>query len=440
MDEERKLYLPYLLSALERASFQGELMLIEGDVQRTILFRMGRPINVMSRLQEETLGHILLDEGKLTADEYANLLDMMVQTKQRAGEILIAMGILGPQEVFSVLEFQTRRKLLNCFKMKDFGFSLEEKAIAPERLICKVNPSEVIFSGIQEAYSVDRLLTEFPVDEETVFMARTIPVDQPIKMGPRENRIFRAIGTGNPMVKLMGLEKDLQMLLAVLYSLHSLGLIEASGVGRPSTTDLELASLPTELPEIETAVPDQPADQAIDEIVEEFATADDGFRPPTLVDALMSSDVDLALAKKALSMDQDDHFKLLDVPRDANEHMLKTAYFRLLRDFHLQDIDSHYSSEKEREMADRLLDKATIAYRELSDDETRKTYLKTRQKSDVREVPKRILADVEAQKGQLAIAARRYLDAMELYDAATGLYPEEPSYYFNFGLAGYLKA
>ncbi|MBW1871463.1 MAG: hypothetical protein JRJ19_05325, partial [Deltaproteobacteria bacterium] len=26
------------------------------------------------------------------------------------------------------------------------------------------------------------------------------------------------------------------------------------------------------------------------------------------------------------------------------------------------------------------------------------------------------------------------------YDAAIGLYPEEPSYYFNFGLAGYLKA
>ena len=114
--EAAPISLPYLVAGLSQVSFSGKLGMLEGDVERTILFHNGSPTNVQSWLQEETLGRILLDEGKLSPEQYEQLLATMVNTQKRAGEILVSMGVLGPQDVFSVLEFQTRKKLINAFQ------------------------------------------------------------------------------------------------------------------------------------------------------------------------------------------------------------------------------------------------------------------------------------------------------------------------------------
>jgi len=439
MDEERKLYLPYLLSALSRASFEGELTLMEGGVQRILLVRGGKPVNVISRLQEETLGRILLEEGKISSVDYNKLLDQLVKTKKRAGELLVGMGLLAPQDVFLALEFQTRKKLLNCFKMVDIGFSLEQKSIPPEQMIANLEVEEAIFTGVQTTYSVDRLLSEFPVDEETVFQSRRLPQERTVKMGPRENKLYRSIGTGSPMNKLMAVESDLQQLLSTLYALHALHLVDVAGVSRPSVKDLELPGLEDEEPAPETDL--EPAPQAVPR-TEPEPEPESFPRSHTLDDVLHSNGVSPLLAEKVLSLGRGDHFAVLETHRDIPAHELKSVFFAVLRKYKLQDIDSSYSSDKDREMAQRLLDRATVAYRELENEETRKAYLQAlKQNEDLqsREVPPRILADVEAQKGELACGAKRYGEAMDFYVEAIKLYPNEPSYHFQLGLAAYKK-
>jgi len=412
---------------------------MEGDVERVVVFRGGRPINVISRMQEETLGRMLLDDGKITSEQYSALLHEMVQTKKRAGEILVAMGILGPQDIYSALAFQSRRKLLNCFKMVDFGFSLTEKKIAPEMAISNPTVSEVILGGIGETYSVDRLLTEFPVDEESEFTLRRDDSLSAPRLGPRAARMIRSIEPGTALAKLMSIENDLHMLLTVLYSLHALYLVDVSGLARPSTKDLDLEALAEEtVPSAAAAPAPAPPPPVMQEEEEE-----EDFRPPTLAAAMKTGRMNPALARKALTLDRDDHFSLLEINRQAEQAAIKTAYEKILEDYRLKNIDSAYSSELEREAAGRLLDKATIAYRVLSDDKSRQEYLATLKRDGAAtpgEVSPRILADVEAQKGELALHAKRYQDAMELFDAAIGIYPNEPSYHFKFGLAGYFKA
>ena len=436
MDEERKLYLPYLLNALQRASFEGDLTLMEGDVQRIILLRGGKPVNVVSRLQDETLGRILLEEGKISSTDYNKLLDQLVKTKKPAGELLISMGLLGPQDVFLALEFQTRKKLLNCFRMVDFGFSLEQKSIPLEKMITNLEVEEAIFTGIQSAYSVDRLLSEFPVDEETVFRSRKPPQGRVVKMGPLENKLYRSIGAGNPMSKLMAVEGDLQQLLSVLYSLHALFLIDVDGIARPSTDDLELPGLEDEVP-VDKKIPEPAPEPEQEQVAETFT------RSPTLDDVLKANGVTPDLAQKVLGLARADHFTVLEIPPETPVHEFKSAFFALLRKYKLQDIESSYVSDKDRDMAQRLLDRVTVAYRELENEETRGEYIKAlKQNADLqsRDVPKRILADVEAQKGELACGAKRYDEAVKCYQEAIKLYPNEPSYHFQLGLAGYKQA
>ena len=440
MDEEGKLHLPYLLEALQRASFEGGLTLMEGDVQRIIMLRGGKPVNVISRLQEETLGRILLEEGKLSSADYNKLLDQLVKTKKPAGELLISMGVLGPQDVFLALEFQTRKKLLNCFKMVDFGFSLEQKSIPPEQMIANLEVEEAIFSGISAAYSVDRLLSEFPVDEETIFRSRKPPHGRTIKMGPRENKLYRTIGTGNSMGKLMAVEGDLQQLLSVLYALHALYLLDVDGIARPSTSDLELPGLEDETPAAQPAPEPEPESEPESEPEPEPESFP---RTPTLDDVLKANGVTPLLAEKVLALARADHFAVLEVSRDIQTHELKSAFFAALRKYKLQDINASYTTEKDRDMAQRLLDRATVAYRELENEDTREAYVQALAKNaglQSREVPKRVMADVEAQKGELACGAKRYDDAIGHYQEAIKLYPNEPSYHFQLGLAGYKQA
>lgn len=437
MENERKLYLPYLISALWEASFDGALTLMEGDVQRIVLFHQGKPVNVRSLLQEETLGRILLEEGRINADQYQQMLDGMVKTRQPAGEILVAMGVLGPQDVFLALEYQTRKKLLNCFRMTDFGFDLEKSTTPPESIITQLDPAEMVFAGIRSAYSVDRLLTEFPVDEETVFVARPPRSELPAKMGPRENRIHRVIGTGKAMVKLMSIEEDLHQLLSILYALHALHLIETTDVAFPSTRDLDLPELAP--PPAPPAIAEEHAPPAEDL---EIDIDDTPFREPTLNDVLQANGVNPQLARKVLSLARQNHFEILEVPVGTSGQALKNAFYRLLRTHRLQELDTAYPNPKERQAAQQLLDRATVAFRELEDPESRERYLQAMQQPEAleqHEAPPRILADVEAQKGELAMSSKRYQEAAECFREAIRLYPDEPSYQFQLGMSIYLK-
>ena len=470
MAQEAAIPLPYLMAGLHRVRFNGRMGLLEGDVERSVLFNNGQPVHVQSRLQEETLGRILLDEGTISLDQYNQMLETMVANRKPAGEVLISLGVLGPQGVFSALEFQTRKKLINCFRMADFHYAVLEEQVPPELLIAELDVAEAILSGILTCYSVDRLLDEFPVDEETVFIRRSLSTEQPLKIGSKENRILRSLGTGTSLAKLMAGGTDLQYLLSVLYTFYSMKLSEAAGVNRPTCaelTDLETRraaakqttytrvnpvpeSTPVAPPSAKPAqkpTPPQPPPPVEAEAVEVDLSGieqEEDFRPPTLA-SIMEGLVDPKLAEKVLAMGREDHFTFLGVDRTADEIRIKSAYNRLLHTFKLEKIDDSYLSIKERDLASRLLNRAMVSFRILSDSKTCKDYLKALKKNkkpspETMETPPRILADVEAQKGLLAMRNKRWEEAEKLFNHAIRLYPKEPSYHFQLGKLGYTRA
>jgi hypothetical protein len=427
--------LPYLLAALHRAEFTGRLDLRQGDLARTVLLHGGAPVHVRSRLQEETLGRILLDEGRLSIGQYDQMLAQMAQVRRPAGEVLISMGVLGPQDVFNALEFQTRKKLTNSFRMLDFEFSLHAETIAPELLITHLDMAEVVLAGILNAYSVDRLLTEFAVDEETVFIQVRSATKRLLRIGPKEQRLLRELGTGTALAKLMAGGQDLRYLLAVLYSFHALGLLEASGLERPSHPRLA-PFLPEEPEPASARPPSQPPPEP------DAGEAEDEFRPPTLA-RIMAGQIDAVLAEKILAMGRQDYFQLLGLDRDATAQAVRAAYQTLLKTFRLEDIDGSYRSDKDRELARRLLDLTTMAQRVLRDPAARQIYLQDLEANTTPEqqrIAPRILADVEAQKGLLAMRNKRWSEAKDQYDQAIALYPDEPSYYFQLGKLAYMQA
>lgn len=149
------------------------------------------------------------------------------------------------------------------------------------------------------------------------------------------------------------------------------------------------------------------------------------------------------LAKKVVTLTHSDHFVVLEINPLLKGMELKNSFFRIIRTYRLQDIDECYASEDERQMARTLLDRATMAFRELSGEESRKAYveaLRAKQDLKARQIPPRLLADVEAQKGELALSVKHFAEAEQLYQKAISLYADEPTYHFQLGLVCYKKA
>jgi tetratricopeptide (TPR) repeat protein len=430
MPGDGKIHLPYLLMALGKARFEGRLKLLEGKVERVVMFRAGAPVNVLSNLQEETLGRLLVEEGRIGEEQYRRLLDHMVKTGQRAGEALVALGFVTPQEVYASLELQCRRKLRHCFRMADFSFEVHKEAIPVESVLATMDISSEILAGIEECYSVDRLLGEFPVDEETVFKRRAQPAAGGLRLGPAEQRLLNRIGSGNSLIKLQAQEKDLRLLLARLYALHALDLIEATGVSWPPLEDLELG---VEAPRSSTGEVKALPEVEIDLEEEE--------KPLTLKNVLQAASIDEKLAGKLLTADRDDYFKLLEIEPTGDARQVQQAYRDVVQRFGLDKIAEHYQSPSSRQAAQLLLKRLNAALAALRNDQACREYMQQLVGRPAPAAPSpRLLADVEAQKGEQALAARNYAQAMECFDRAIGIYPGEPGYHFKLGLAGYFDA
>ena len=432
MKTPEKIPLPYLLAGLYRAEFNGKLQLEEGDVKRTIVLNDGQPVQVLSRSQEETLGRVLLDEGMLTEQQYDQMLEEMISTKKPAGEILIKLGILGPHEIFNALEFQLRKKLSNTFRMVDFRFSLEKKTVPLEMLISKVDIVEAILSGILSCYSVDRILDEFPAHEETIFMY-VESGSTPVKLAIKELKLIRSLGRGKSLSKIMSSGLDLKYLLSILYALHTLGVVEASEIKRPFLPEFEK--------EHGQSAP-MPAPKSVPHTVVNEKSEEEEFRTPTL-DNIMKRRINTALAQKVLQMGRENHFSLLGVDKSATRAQLQEAYAKFISIYNLSDIENAYSDNKEKELARRLLKRASTALEVLTKEASRQTYSESLDKDDSDKKDRssaRILADIKARKATEAIQVEDWDEAELWLQRAISLYPKEPSYYFQLGRVGFLRA
>ncbi|MFC1654769.1 hypothetical protein ACFL2F_03090, partial [Myxococcota bacterium] len=363
-------------------------------------------------------GRILLEEERITAEDYTRLLDEMVESHKSCGELLVSLGLFEPGEVLSALELQVRRKLLNCFKMVDYEYELQDKLVPPGLVVARLDPTEMMFAGTRGAYSLERMMAEFPVDDQTVFTTREGFLDPPGDAQSLEARVYRSIGDGAGLDDFKEIVDDFQHLVGILYALFALGLMEASGIERPETSYLGVAPAAEKAPPEEEDLPE--------------------LEPAPIEDEQASP----KLAEKVLSLNRADHFSVLGIERDAAPAAIQSAFYQLLKTYYLHDVDSVYSGKKDRDFARQLLDRAAVAYRELSDEKNRAAYLQALEKDDgtERAVPPRVLADIQAQKGELALGTKRYPEAQRLFSDAVDMYPVEPSYYHKLGLASYFQA
>lgn len=94
----------------------GVLHLWDGERQKRIFYRDGRPDFVASSMATELLGEFLVAQGTILRMELDMALAMMPNYEGRLGDALVGLGVLRPMALYKAVAQQVRSRYLEAFR------------------------------------------------------------------------------------------------------------------------------------------------------------------------------------------------------------------------------------------------------------------------------------------------------------------------------------
>ena len=163
--------------ASERLS--GMLKLVAGDLAKIVYLVDGTPVFVKSSLRSETLGNLLLAQGRISEQALREALSRMQETGRKLGSTLVAMGTISSDELTEFITRQTAVKLVGVFSWEGGRYEFEPKSgdemNAP---LFPVRIPEMLLSALDTYMTPENLAERFRNDAgcgvrlETTLLAR----------------------------------------------------------------------------------------------------------------------------------------------------------------------------------------------------------------------------------------------------------------------------
>jgi len=206
--------------ALEVGQRTGVLEVVSDEVTTLLYFQDGRLVFAEQGTLGETLGRVLLREGKLDQRQYARVIDHMTAAlidseQMRFGEAAVALGFLRPDEVSDALATQVRRKLLCCFQWERVRMSFDPGTEALGEVAHF--PSEVlplVCEGIRRHWDLEQAERVLAPHTERYPMPVESPgaVSERLRLHPAESRFLRRLDGSKTVAQLLA-SSDLDSLL-----------------------------------------------------------------------------------------------------------------------------------------------------------------------------------------------------------------------------------
>src|ERR1041385_4661017 len=108
--------LPAVLLDLHEDFVTGKLTLRRGRVTKTVDLFNGNPVSTASTPRDETLGHFLVSSGVITEDQHRHAIARAAETGGKLGEALVALRVLGVEQLIDQLGRQARHKLVQALR------------------------------------------------------------------------------------------------------------------------------------------------------------------------------------------------------------------------------------------------------------------------------------------------------------------------------------
>jgi hypothetical protein len=231
-----QLGMPKLIYLLSTRRLSGRLKLTRASVTKDIYFRKGKPIHISSNQKSELLGTFLVAKGYVSQMDLDVALERSAAGRGRIGDVLMAMNIIKPGELFAILQKQFQEKFIEVFSWEGGHYAFYEGLAPPGDVVpLDINPMPLLTEGIREKLPLSVLepfLSDL-LDRPYLFVKNPHITTESLRFNPRETRVLTAIQSSRKLREAQDRVGPTRMLrlstLQVMFALFQFELIQFEG-------------------------------------------------------------------------------------------------------------------------------------------------------------------------------------------------------------------
>jgi len=399
---------PFLLHHLHGLRADGVVHVADGKKRKWVQLRNGQPTAVRSNLVSECLGNLLVRSGRIDARVVAESRRRM-QAGQLQGETLVAMEALTESEISAALGEQADEKFFEIFAWEggEFRFERECRLHKCNGLAGPRSTANLILHGVRTRTPIQHIdaTLERRVDRTLACAESPYYRFQEVELEPGLRAWVEGLH-GAPVVDALSADEAHRR---CLYALLATGFLTLGlrGSGAPRTAPTRARRVLREI----HAAPQRSAE---------------------------AERVRAELAALAVQMADRDPFEIFGLPETASDEEIRAAYEQLCERTHPDRVGG--GGDAVRELAERVFERVEAAFGVLSDPRRRQEHLLARRRAgreaaEIDEGRRAVEAELHFQKGQAALRQRAYDEALQCFQEAVELHPDEGEYHAHLGWA-----
>jgi curved DNA-binding protein CbpA len=394
-----------VLIDLQRSEKNGILEVTSGAVTKRIYIRTGDMVFAVSTQEEDRFVEVLLRAGKITTDQYYQVINISQKKGKSHGATLVELAYLKPEDLVWAVRSQVEEIILSLFQWKDGTFTFLDGPVFSDRAIrLKLSAANLIYRGIKRIGDSQCIMKAMP-PEDTILGYSKDPLYlfQDISLDKNDQDILRLLDGRRTIKEILSASTlDNFRTMKTLYALISTRMID---IGETSS----------------------PEDNIRENIFKE-------------VEPEENPDFMKEVEHLYANVDSMDYYSFLGVERWATMDKIRKAYYRAAKEFH-PDKHLHLTSDTLKNKLNAIFSHLTGVYKILTDPKERREYDRllqikpVRLRSGTEKKSNTELATARYSEGKEAFRRESYAEAEALFSQATYLDSLKPAYHFHLALA-----
>ncbi|MEE3332170.1 MAG: DnaJ domain-containing protein [Myxococcota bacterium] len=426
----------WLNLALERAS--GALRLECGRFRKSLVFLDGDLVGAESNLEGESLSERLVAAGELTMLEARRVAEAVADRQHPEAAALVGLKLIQPQRLLSAMRERLCTCALEALSWQSGTVRFEAHARpASEARPLRCDALDLLHRGIRLHHTAEQLagrLNDAGSLYATLRESRKVTLHKWIGDAAIALRVLRSLDGNRTFSDTIGAAAENRRALAALWIAQRAGYLEFAD--RPLLEDgyvRKAGEHPFPVIEIEVIDP---------------SPTRPNLRPTTAPMSSATPDTseceEIRKAVTALheSLGSSNHYEMLNVPRDAGDAAIRTAYFKAAKRFHPDKLAS-LGRDEIRDTAAEVFAALAEANEILSDALQRKQYDERLANGGTAagiDVARLAQSEGFFRKAEVLAKMGDFRGAAELLESAVQIWPEESEYHAALGFARFKKS
>jgi tetratricopeptide (TPR) repeat protein len=412
----KELTVPNLFLTIRAAKKTGTAVFERAGIVKKVYFQDGDVVFASSNVDDDRLGNRLLRVGRISKAQYTASAELIKRSGKKQGTIFVELGFIAPQELTGAVQLQVTDIILSLFSCRDGSYRFDEGPLPLDDIIpLRMSSGNLILAGVRRQQWED--VRDSLPPREAVLRPATDPAAlfQSADLSDNQKAVLSLIDGKRTIKEICSHSKAGDFYtLKVLYLFLALRLVEVGAI----------------IDEEERAFAREAVQAAV--AVREKKPAPGALSPAK------------QLVQNALdALEGQDHYQVLGVDQHSTSQEIQSAYLKLAKLYH---PDRHFEPGMQdmKKALETLFERATTAYKTLSDREARKEFSYLSSQAHVKSARRDATREEKREdddtppglynKGMRLYGAGDYLMALECFRKAGKLDPGNARYLYSQGL------